>query len=94
MNVTAAIGTRVWPGHLHPEALRWTRSSARYDATVAFYRDAVGLPVVETFTASFGEDGIIFGLPDTRTQMEIVRARSVSGDGADSFDQQPLLLDQ
>lgn len=87
MNITAAIGTRVWPGHLHPEALRWARSSAHYDATVAFYRDAVGLPVVETFTASFGEDGIIFGLPDTRTQMEIVRARSVSGDGADSFDQ-------
>ena len=92
VNVTAAIGTPVWPGHLHPEALRWTRSSAHYDATVAFYRDAVGLPVVETFTASFGEDGTIFGLPDTRMQMEIVRARSVSGQGADSFDQLVLYL--
>jgi catechol 2,3-dioxygenase-like lactoylglutathione lyase family enzyme len=75
-----------WPAHLHPGALRWVRSSSHYDDTVAFYRDLVGLPVVGSFQASFGEDGTIFGLPGTATHMEIVR----SDDGAvpaDRFDQ-------
>ena len=35
----------------------------------------LGLPVVGDFTDSFGEEGTIFGLPDTRIQLEIVRAR-------------------
>jgi catechol 2,3-dioxygenase-like lactoylglutathione lyase family enzyme len=45
-----------------------------YDQTVQFYRDIVGLPVLERFEASYGEDGTIFGLPDTSTQLEIVRS--------------------
>jgi hypothetical protein len=45
-----------------------------YDQTVQFYRDIVGLPVLERFEASYGEDGTIFGLPDTATQLEIVRS--------------------
>jgi GNAT superfamily N-acetyltransferase len=64
-----------WPVHLSPGALRWARASNRYDETVAFYRDLVGLPVVGEFTSSYGEDGTIFGLPDTTVQMEIVRAQ-------------------
>ena len=91
MNRTAAIGTCAWPAHLRPGALRWARSSAHYAATVAFYRDAVGLPVVGEFTASFGEDGTIFGLPDTGIQMEIVRAHPASA-GPDGFDQLVLYL--
>jgi ribosomal protein S18 acetylase RimI-like enzyme len=67
-----------WPTHLGPGALRWVRASSRYDETVSFYRDLVGLPVVGEFTSSFGEDGTIFGLPDTTVQMEIVRARADS----------------
>jgi GNAT superfamily N-acetyltransferase len=63
-----------WPDHLGPGALRWARASNRYDETVCFYRDLVGLPVVGEFTSSYGEDGTIFGLPDTTVQMEIVRA--------------------
>ncbi len=63
-----------WPAHLGPGALRWARASNRYDETVAFYRDLVALPVVGEFTSSYGEDGTIFGLPDTTVQMEIVRA--------------------
>ena len=31
--------------------------------TVAFYRDLVGLPVIESFAGSYGEDGTIFGPP-------------------------------
>jgi hypothetical protein len=34
-----------WPRHLAPGAVRFSFSSASYDATIAFYRDIVGLPV-------------------------------------------------
>jgi len=80
------IPTR-WACEEGPAALRWARSSAHYDATVAFYRDAVGLPIVGEFTASFGEDGTIFGLRDTSIQMEIVRAHPASDGDPDGFDQ-------
>jgi catechol 2,3-dioxygenase-like lactoylglutathione lyase family enzyme len=64
-----------WPEHLRPGALRFARSSPNYDQTIRFYRDVLGLPVVGEFADSFGEDGTIFGLPDTHVQLEIVRAR-------------------
>ena len=63
-----------WPEHLPVGALRVGRSSANYEQTVHFYRDLVGLPVLESFAASYGEDGTIFGLPDTSVQLEIVRS--------------------
>ena len=64
-----------WPRQLRPGAVRFARSSPDYDRTIPFYRDVLGLPVIGEFADSFGEDGTIFGLPDTRTQLEIVRAR-------------------
>ncbi len=63
-----------WPEHLPVGALRVGRSSAHYDQAVRFYRDLVGLPVLESFAGSYGEDGMIFGLPDTSVQLEIVRS--------------------
>jgi GNAT superfamily N-acetyltransferase len=81
-----------WPDHLSPGAVRWTRASPRYDETVSFYRDLVGLPVLGEFTSSYGEDGTLFALPDTSTQMEVVRAHpGVVPVG--SFDQLVLYLD-
>jgi catechol 2,3-dioxygenase-like lactoylglutathione lyase family enzyme len=65
---------RRWPEHLPVGAVRVGRTSANYDQTVPFYRDLVGLPVLEHFEGSYGEDGTIFGLPDTSTQLEIVRS--------------------
>ena len=67
-------GARRWPEHLPVGALRVGRSSAHYDQTIRFYRDLVGLPMLETFAGSYGEDGTIFGLPDTSVQLEIVRS--------------------
>ena len=67
-------GAGRWPEHLPVGALRFGRSSAHYDQSVRFYRDLVGLPVLESFAASYGEDGTIFGLPDTSVQLEIVRS--------------------
>ena len=79
-----------WPARLRPGALRWVRASERYDETIAFYRDIVGLPIVGEFHDSFDEDGTIFGLPDTGTQMEIVRAHEPVTVGR--FDQLVLYL--
>jgi catechol 2,3-dioxygenase-like lactoylglutathione lyase family enzyme len=72
--------TQHWPDHLVPGAVRLSYSSANYDATIAFYRDVVGLPLVGEFTDSFGEDGAIFGLPSIRTHLEIVRSRRTGRD--------------
>jgi catechol 2,3-dioxygenase-like lactoylglutathione lyase family enzyme len=69
-----ADGAERWPEHLPVGALRVSRSSAHYDQAVQFYRDLVGLPVLDSFAASYGEDGTIFGLPDTSVQLEIVRS--------------------
>ena len=75
MSTEAPPDLRSWPDHLRPGALRFARSSSNYDRTIPFYRDVLGLPVVGAFADSFGEDGTIFGLPDTHIQLEIVRAR-------------------
>jgi catechol 2,3-dioxygenase-like lactoylglutathione lyase family enzyme len=52
-------------------SLRIVRSSVHYDATIEFYRDLVGLPVIDQFRGSYGEDGTIFGLPGSPTHLEI-----------------------
>src|SRR3954447_17641376 len=65
--------TGAWPEHVRAGALRWARPSSHYEQTTSFYRDLVGLPVVGSFSASFGEDGTIFGLPDQQVQLEVVR---------------------
>jgi hypothetical protein len=62
-----------WPEHLPIGALRVVRWSARYDQTVVFYRDLIGLPVLETFQDSYGLDGTILGLPGGPVHLEIVR---------------------
>jgi catechol 2,3-dioxygenase-like lactoylglutathione lyase family enzyme len=67
-----------WPAHLPVGALRVVRASVHYDATIEFYRDLIGLPVVDEFHGSYGEDGTIFGLPGVTTHLEIVRAQGVA----------------
>ena len=62
-----------WPEHLPVGALRVVRWSANYDQTVSFYRDTIGLAVLETFQASYGLDGTILGLPGGPVHLEIVR---------------------
>src|SRR5215470_2028549 len=68
-------GSTRWPEHLRAGALRVVRWSARYDETVVFYRDTLGLPVLETFHNSYGLDGTILGLPGGRVHLEIVRLK-------------------
>ena len=52
-------GQASWPAHLPAGALRVERWSARYEQTVTFYQDIIGLPVLETFRDSYGLDGTI-----------------------------------
>jgi GNAT superfamily N-acetyltransferase len=92
MNDSTTERTPTWPARLRPGALRWARASSHYEATVDFYRDVIGLPVIDRFSDSFAEDGTIFGLPDTGTQMEIVRARPDQQDRG-AFDQLVFYLD-
>ena len=82
-NRTEAVGR--CPEHLPVGAIRVGGSSAHYDQAVRFYRDLVGLPLLESFAASYGEDGTIFGLSDTAVHLEIVRsaAPAVRADGVD-----------
>ncbi|HKF84250.1 MAG TPA: VOC family protein [Candidatus Limnocylindrales bacterium] len=75
-----------WPEHLRVGAFRIVRSSANFDSTISFYRDLVGLRVVDEFRGSYGEDGTIFGLPGTENHLEIVRAQP-PGPSIDAFDQ-------
>ncbi len=63
-----------WPAHLPVGALRVVRWSARYEETLTFYRDTIGLAVLETFHDSYGLDGTILGLPGGQVHLEIVRA--------------------
>jgi predicted N-acetyltransferase YhbS len=79
-----------WPARLQPGAVRFGRSSAHYDETIAFYRDLVGVPVIGGFSASFEEDGTIFGLPDTSVQLEVIRAHQPPA--AATFEQLVLYL--
>jgi catechol 2,3-dioxygenase-like lactoylglutathione lyase family enzyme len=69
----AGPGPARWPEHLPVGALRVVRWSEHYDQTVAFYRDVIGLPVLETFRGSYGLDGTILGMPGGPVHLEIVR---------------------
>ena len=51
-----------------------------------FYRDLVGLRVVDEFRGSYDEDGTIFGLPGTEAHLEIVRVQP-PGPVIHTFDQ-------
>jgi catechol 2,3-dioxygenase-like lactoylglutathione lyase family enzyme len=62
-----------WPRELASiGAIRFARRSHNFDETVRFYRELVGLPLFETFEASYGSKGAIFGLPSFNLTMEIV----------------------
>jgi len=63
-----------WPSHLRVGSLRFVRSSSHYEATIEFYRDLVGLEVIDEFQGSYGEDGTIFGLPEWPHHLEVVRS--------------------
>ncbi|MEE6137085.1 VOC family protein [Mycobacterium sp. 050128] len=75
MNSEKPRRTTHWPMQLASiGAIRFARRSSNFEETVHFYRDLVGLPLFETFEASYGSNGAIFGLPSWNLTMEIVAA--------------------
>jgi catechol 2,3-dioxygenase-like lactoylglutathione lyase family enzyme len=53
--------------------MRVARPTADLDRIRTFYADVVGLPLLWSFADHDGFDGAIFGLPDERAQLELVR---------------------
>ncbi len=53
-------------------AIRFARRYHRFRGAVAFYRDLVGLPLVESFAGSYGSTGAIFALPDSACTFVLV----------------------
>ena len=80
-----------WPEGLPVGSMRFVRSSAPYETTIAFYRDLIGLPVIDEFRDSYGEDGTIFGLPSWPNHLEVVRSHGEAGP-IDPFDQMVFYL--
>jgi catechol 2,3-dioxygenase-like lactoylglutathione lyase family enzyme len=87
MNTPTPRRTTHWPMQLAPiGAIRFARRSSNFEETVRFYRELVGLPLFETFEASYGSNGAIFGLPSWNLTMEIVEAAD-SGVAVDAHEQ-------
>jgi catechol 2,3-dioxygenase-like lactoylglutathione lyase family enzyme len=55
-------------------AMRVARPTLDLDRIRAFYENVVGLALLWSFADHDGFDGAIFGLPDERAQLEIVRS--------------------
>jgi YycE-like C-terminal domain len=65
---------RDWPKELAPiGAIRFGRSYYHYNEAVHFFRDLIGLPLYEQFEGSYGENGSIFGLPNSAFTFEVVQ---------------------
>jgi len=80
------FGSHEWSARLPVGGVRVVRPSNHFDATVAFYRDVIGLHLLGTFSGSYGEDGAILGLPGYPHHLELVRATSAPAE-INSFDQ-------
>lgn len=66
---------RSWPAELDVGAARVGRRCNRYEESVSFYRDLVGLPVVHLAESGVDDFGCaIFGLPWTSMTFELVPA--------------------
>jgi catechol 2,3-dioxygenase-like lactoylglutathione lyase family enzyme len=67
--------TTHWPAQLASiGAIRFARRTSNFEETVWFYRELVELPLYETFEASYGSSGAIFGLPSWNLTLEIVES--------------------
>jgi hypothetical protein len=55
-------------------AMRVARPTVDLNRIRSFYEHVVGLPLLWSFADHAGFDGAIFGLPDERAQLELVRS--------------------
>jgi hypothetical protein len=71
-------------------AMRVARPTVDLDRIRSFYEHVVGLPLLWSFADHDGFDGAIFGLPDERAQLELVR--SLHGDAPAPTSEDALVL--
>ena len=57
-----------------PAAMHVARPTVDLDRIRSFYEHVVGLPLLWGFSDHDGFDGVIFGVPDERAQLELVRS--------------------
>src|SRR5207244_1910857 len=55
-------------------AARFARPTVQLKACSDFYRDLIGLPLVDSFDDHAGYSGRVFGLPDRHTQLELIQS--------------------
>ena len=56
--------------HVGGLRVRIARQTGRLETVVAFYRDGLGLPEIDRFTAHDGYDGVMLDLPGTGAHLE------------------------
>lgn len=71
--------------------IRVARPTRELERVCAFYRDAVGLPVLSSFDDHEGYSGVLLGVPDATRQLELVRHAEV-GPSPTTEDQLVLYL--
>ena len=59
-------------------AVRVARPTRRFADVVAFYRDAVCWPVLDSWEDHDGYDGVVFSLGDVDRQLELLRHREAA----------------
>ncbi|MBP2001504.1 catechol 2,3-dioxygenase-like lactoylglutathione lyase family enzyme [Paenibacillus shirakamiensis] len=63
----------VWSTGLSAVQFRVARPTHQLDKIVTFYREGLGLKEVGSFQGHEGYDGVIFGLPDEKYQLEFTQ---------------------
>ncbi len=59
-----------WTSALPVVRVRVARPTDRLEEVIAFYRDGVGLPVIDSFEGHSGYSGVMFGLPGASYHLE------------------------
>jgi len=62
-----------WPEGIEVVQMRIARPTARFDEVVASYRDALGLPVLGSFTGHAGYSAVFLGLPGRQCHLSILQ---------------------
>lgn len=68
-----ASSSETWPEGVAVAQIRVARPTDKFEAVVAFYRDALGLPVLDLFKDHAGYDGVFLGLPDRANHLAVIR---------------------
>ena len=83
---TVTAVQRHWPSGISVAQVRIARPTDRLEAVVAFYRDGLGLPLLEEFRDHAGYEGVMLGLPGRDYHLEFTRHRDGSPGPAPSRD--------